>query len=459
MACQEACGCCKGACCYESGGVIVCTQETCKDCEYLEGQFQGIGTECVSGDCPCDPPADHLACEKCVDSTPTDRCDSGQHCCDGVCQDEPCDSVSALVFGLSTNCESLAKQALQDTALGPQMVQVWRRAVGHCGIGDCLRGALELHRRTGAVCQDYSGHPVEEYVEPGVTLLRERQDKAPMVLVHAGQYACLDTLARVWRESGQTGVVFSNAGPAWYKPLTFTKRDRQALQEMLVPTPSMRLRLENERYRMPAEYRAYQFRTFDDKPPTRELIQACIDQVPNAEDVWVLASSTAVRDAIKAARPKVFVFTDAVAHTGKETGPGVLQSLLEFWLLGQAKEVRAYTVYEWVSNYAVFAAARGGVPVVGKFLRRHAGHWYATGGAGTHLKSLLERIGLTASPTCPCARHAAEMDYRGTDWCEENIGTIDGWLADEARKRKLPYVSLAGKALVRLAIKRARRCG
>lgn len=92
MACQEGCGCCKGACCYESGGVIVCTQETCEDCEELEGEFQGVGTECVSGDCPCDPPADHRACEKCEDNSAVGRCEEGENCCDGICQVEECET-------------------------------------------------------------------------------------------------------------------------------------------------------------------------------------------------------------------------------------------------------------------------------------------------------------------------------------------------------------------------------
>jgi len=51
------------------------------------------------------------------------------------------------------------------------------------------------------------------------------------------------------------------------------------------------------------------------------------------------------------------------------------------------------------------------------------------------------------------------MDEKGCDWCEENIAEIDGWLAEESKKRKLPYLSLAGKTLIRLAIRRARKKG
>jgi len=79
------------------------------------------------------------------------------------------------------------------------------------------------------------------------------------------------------------------------------------------------------------------------------------------------------------------------------------------------------------------------------------------GGPGSQLKGLLARIGIVASPACSCSKRARIMDEKGCDWCEQNIDTIDGWLAEEAKKRKLPYLSMAGKALIRLAIRRARK--
>jgi hypothetical protein len=80
-------------------------------------------------------------------------------------------------------------------------------------------------------------------------------------------------------------------------------------------------------------------------------------------------------------------------------------------------------------------------------------------GAGTEMKALLAKIGIVASPTCSCNKRAKVMDEKGCDWCEEHIEEIDGWLAEEAKKRKLPYLSLAGKALIHLAIRRARKKG
>jgi len=82
-----------------------------------------------------------------------------------------------------------------------------------------------------------------------------------------------------------------------------------------------------------------------------------------------------------------------------------------------------------------------------------------TSGPGTELKALLKTIGIVAKPNCSCNKRAKVMDEKGCDWCEENIDEIDGWLAEEAKKRKLPYISLAGKTLIRLAIRRARKKG
>jgi hypothetical protein len=78
-------------------------------------------------------------------------------------------------------------------------------------------------------------------------------------------------------------------------------------------------------------------------------------------------------------------------------------------------------------------------------------------GPGTELKALLKTIGITASPGCSCNKRAAVMDEKGCDWCEENVDEIVGWLREEATKRKLPFLDVAGKILVRRAIRNARR--
>ena len=78
-------------------------------------------------------------------------------------------------------------------------------------------------------------------------------------------------------------------------------------------------------------------------------------------------------------------------------------------------------------------------------------------GVGTEVKGLLARIGIVASPTCKCNQRAEIMNIKGIPWCEENIDLIVGWLREEAEKRKLPFVDLAGRALVKMAIKRAKK--
>lgn len=77
--------------------------------------------------------------------------------------------------------------------------------------------------------------------------------------------------------------------------------------------------------------------------------------------------------------------------------------------------------------------------------------------AGTELKKLLGRLGLTVTKSCPCSRHAAEMNAKGCQWCEDNLDEIVGWLRDEATKRGLPFIDAAGRVLVRRAIANARR--
>ena len=80
-----------------------------------------------------------------------------------------------------------------------------------------------------------------------------------------------------------------------------------------------------------------------------------------------------------------------------------------------------------------------------------------THGPGTELKKLLKLIGITASPDCSCNARARLMDERGIEWCEQNLEEIVGWLREEASKRGLPFVDMAGRMLVKRAIKSARR--
>jgi hypothetical protein len=102
----------------------------------------------------------------------------------------------------------------------------------------------------------------------------------------------------------------------------------------------------------------------------------------------------------------------------------------------------------------------------GDFVTVDETHWayprkagLSLGGPGTELKNLLSRIGITATPNCSCNAKARIMDAKGIEWCDSNIDTIVGWLRAEAEKRKLPFVDLAGRLLVKRAIANARRIG
>jgi len=78
-------------------------------------------------------------------------------------------------------------------------------------------------------------------------------------------------------------------------------------------------------------------------------------------------------------------------------------------------------------------------------------------GPGTHLASILGRLGLSERPGCRCSAYAAQMNNWGVDGCSERIIEIVGWLRTEAGNRGLPFVDFAGKLLVNRAIANARR--
>jgi len=78
--------------------------------------------------------------------------------------------------------------------------------------------------------------------------------------------------------------------------------------------------------------------------------------------------------------------------------------------------------------------------------------------AGTALKEIIKKwLKITATATCSCNARAQTMDANGCDWCEQNIDTIVGWLREEAKKRRLPFVDIAGRVIVKKAIANARK--
>jgi hypothetical protein len=76
-------------------------------------------------------------------------------------------------------------------------------------------------------------------------------------------------------------------------------------------------------------------------------------------------------------------------------------------------------------------------------------------GAGAELKKLLSMIGIKATPTCSCNRRALRMDNEGIAWCKKNTEEILEWLAEESKKRKIPFVKFGAAQMLKIAIRRA----
>jgi len=77
-------------------------------------------------------------------------------------------------------------------------------------------------------------------------------------------------------------------------------------------------------------------------------------------------------------------------------------------------------------------------------------------GPGTILASMFSSLGIKSSPTCSCKKHALEMNDKGVDWCENNIEIILGWLSEESKKRRIPFIESLAKLVVKRAIRQAK---
>ena len=80
-------------------------------------------------------------------------------------------------------------------------------------------------------------------------------------------------------------------------------------------------------------------------------------------------------------------------------------------------------------------------------------------GPGTELSKLLKRLGIEPTPTCQCRAKAAEMDAWGCDEASkpERIDEVVAVMRAEAEARGLPFLDMAGRLLVRRAIRNARK--
>lgn len=78
-------------------------------------------------------------------------------------------------------------------------------------------------------------------------------------------------------------------------------------------------------------------------------------------------------------------------------------------------------------------------------------------GPGTELKALLASFGIKATSGCKCNSMARQMDSWGPDESLKHIEEIVDVMQETAKSRKLPFLRLAGRKLVRVACNRARK--
>jgi hypothetical protein len=459
MACQEGCGCCKGACCYESGGTSICEQQTCQDCELLGGSFQGVGTSCDDTDCPCDPPADHTLCEKCVDGVVADRCDYGEYCCYGYCEPSPC--VEALSL---PQLIPYAEPTRRDTAV----VMAFFRPAEFRRPLENARRVLEDMRAAGIplfVCELL--YPGQEPVLPSPSLVL--QAKAPMfhcenlwnvmasrVPKEYTKFIFMDTdlrfslpdwLDRSSRLLDECDVIQPMATCDWgdmVKPSVAAKFCKTGHWDLGQAHPGFAMGIRRDYW--------------------EKIGGLYCRGTLGCSDVINWASFTRVW---KPTRHASVVMTPE-AEARRDLPParvGFLPGCRVRHMPHGSRRNRQYqTRYsDYRTSHQVAPNEDGVLEWVREEDATEARRYFASraedGGAGSELKLLLGRLGFRVTPQCKCRERADYMDRMGCDWCDQHIDLIDGWLAEEASKRKLPYLSAAGKLLVRIAIRRARKQG
>ena len=81
-------------------------------------------------------------------------------------------------------------------------------------------------------------------------------------------------------------------------------------------------------------------------------------------------------------------------------------------------------------------------------------------GVGTELTIILRRFGITSNEGgCSCKHKSKLLDTKGVKWAELNVETVVGWMKENAKKMKIPFLALPARMVVRQAIKNARRKG
>jgi hypothetical protein len=77
-------------------------------------------------------------------------------------------------------------------------------------------------------------------------------------------------------------------------------------------------------------------------------------------------------------------------------------------------------------------------------------------GVGTILENLFKKIGINHVQQCDCSSKFHLLNKKGIIWCETNIETILQWIKAESKEQNIPFAPKTARALVRLAIKKAK---
>ena len=80
-------------------------------------------------------------------------------------------------------------------------------------------------------------------------------------------------------------------------------------------------------------------------------------------------------------------------------------------------------------------------------------------GPGAELKKLLGGwpLYITSTSECPCNAYSAKMNAWGCDECAQRLDEIVAHLREQAEARGLPFIDVAGRLLVKRAIRNARQ--
>lgn len=77
-------------------------------------------------------------------------------------------------------------------------------------------------------------------------------------------------------------------------------------------------------------------------------------------------------------------------------------------------------------------------------------------GVGDTLSTIIKKIGFSYPPISSARTMLTFLNKKGIDWCEENQPTILEWFKYECKLNNIPFLEIIAKAILRLAIRKAK---